>query len=129
MAEWSKAADLSSVIRTNAWVRTPLVVFFCDLYKISFDIFILISFIITREWCSWLSRQLYTLKVPGSSPGLRSFVGFIAECFNYTMSDNNIIPHGVVGNISACHADARGSIPRLGVFFSTRTTKVNLKQK
>ncbi len=25
---------------------------------------------------------------------------------------------GVVGNISACHADARGSIPRLGVFFS-----------
>ena len=27
MAEWSKAADLSSVIRTNAWVRTPLVVF------------------------------------------------------------------------------------------------------
>ena len=23
---------------------------------------------------------------------------------------------GVVGNISACHADARGSIPRLGVF-------------
>ena len=24
---------------------------------------------------------------------------------------------GVVGNISACHADARGSIPRLGVFF------------
>ena len=21
-------------------------------------------------------------------------------------------PHGVVGNISACHADARGSIPR-----------------
>ena len=22
---------------------------------------------------------------------------------------------GVVGNISACHADARGSIPRLGV--------------
>ena len=24
---------------------------------------------------------------------------------------------GVVGNISACHADARGSIPRSGVFF------------
>ena len=25
------------------------------------------------------------------------------------------IRHGVVGNISACHADARGSIPRVGV--------------
>ena len=25
--------------------------------------------------------------------------------------------YGVVGNISACHADARGSIPRFGVFF------------
>ena len=27
------------------------------------------------------------------------------------------IRYGVVGNISACHADARGSIPRFGVFF------------
>ena len=26
------------------------------------------------------------------------------------------IRHGVVGNISACHAEARGSIPRVGVF-------------
>ena len=25
-----------------------------------------------------------------------------------------MIRHGVVGNISACHADARGSIPRVG---------------
>ena len=32
---------------------------------------------------------------------------------------NPVVPYflvGVVGNISACHADARGSIPRLGVF-------------
>ena len=28
--------------------------------------------------------------------------------------------YGVVGNISACHADARGSIPRFGVFFFRR---------
>ena len=27
------------------------------------------------------------------------------------------IRYGVVGNISACHADARGSIPRFGVLF------------
>ena len=26
-----------------------------------------------------------------------------------------LVRHGVVGNISACHADARGSIPRDGV--------------
>ena len=32
---------------------------------------------------------------------------------------NPVVPFlvGVVGNISACHADARGSIPRLGVIF------------
>ena len=29
---------------------------------------------------------------------------------------NRFIRHGVVGNISACHADARGSIPRDGAF-------------
>ena len=28
-----------------------------------------------------------------------------------------LIRYGVVGNISACHADARGSIPRFGVIF------------
>ena len=27
------------------------------------------------------------------------------------------VRHGVVGNISACHADARGSIPRAGAYF------------
>ena len=27
------------------------------------------------------------------------------------------VRHGVVGNISACHADARGSIPRDGAYF------------
>ena len=27
------------------------------------------------------------------------------------------VRYGVVGNISACHADARGSIPRFGVLF------------
>ena len=28
------------------------------------------------------------------------------------------IRYGVVGNISACHADARGSIPRFGVYIT-----------
>ena len=31
--------------------------------------------------------------------------------------------YGVVGNISACHADARGSIPRFGVFFFRRAQR------
>ena len=31
-----------------------------------------------------------------------------------------MIRHGVVGNISACHADARGSIPRDGAFLFLR---------
>ena len=37
------------------------------------------------------------------------------------------VRYGVVGNISACHADARGSIPRFGVvlfYFVHLTTKV-----
>ena len=40
---------------------------------------------------------------------------------------NPDIRYGVVGNISACHADARGSIPRFGVvlfYFVHLTTKV-----
>ena len=35
----------------------------------------------------------------------------------FTVSNNIFFLVGVVGNISACHADARGSIPRLGVSF------------
>ena len=35
---------------------------------------------------------------------------------------------GVVGNISACHADARGSIPRLGVFLPLVFSKLLSKK-
>ena len=50
--------------------------------------------------------------------------------FGNTFSTFNIIYFlvGVVGNISACHADARGSIPRLGVFFSKKIGK-KIRQK
>ena len=37
--------------------------------------------------------------------------------------------YGVVGNISACHADARGSIPRFGVvlfFFLNEKIKIKI---
>ena len=33
------------------------------------------------------------------------------------------IRDGVVGNISACHADARGSIPRRGGFMQLRSIR------
>ena len=33
------------------------------------------------------------------------------------LAGGSTVRHGVVGNISACHADARGSIPRDGVYF------------
>ena len=33
-----------------------------------------------------------------------------------SLEADSFVRHGVVGNISACHADARGSIPRFGVF-------------
>ena len=34
-----------------------------------------------------------------------------------SLEAGQIVRYGVVGNISACHADARGSIPRFGAFF------------
>ena len=45
---------------------------------------------------------------------------------------NPVVPSflvGVVGNISACHADARGSIPRLGVFFFSPKITVKYTSK
>ena len=39
----------------------------------------------------------------------------LAPRTGYTFVPLLSIRYGVVGNISACHADARGSIPRIGV--------------
>ena len=39
--------------------------------------------------------------------------------------EHYIIPHGVVGNISACHADARGSIPRGEDFLDNNVVQTN----
>ena len=52
---------------------------------------------------------------------------FVVFCFSFgplclcTPGQSNLFLVGVVGNISACHADARGSIPRLGVFLHVKT--------
>ena len=53
-------------------------------------------------------------------------LAFIAQLAEHALSKRKVtssilvegflIRYGVVGNISACHADARGSIPRFGVF-------------
>ena len=52
---------------------------------------------------------------------------FIAQLAEHALSkrkvtssilvEGSLIRYGVVGNISACHADAQGSIPCFGVFF------------
>ena len=58
--------------------------------------------------------------------GRRPCIAFIAQLAEHALSkrkvtssilvEGSLIRYGVVGNISACHADARGSIPRFGVF-------------
>jgi hypothetical protein len=56
-----------------------------------------------RQYASlaqWLAHQTSNLGVAGSSPARGNCKLFFR--------------HGVVGNISACHADTRGSIPRAG---------------
>ena len=53
MAEWSKALDLSSSIRKNAWVRTPL-----EAYR----------FVRESSWPNWIRRETTNLEIEGSSP-------------------------------------------------------------
>ena len=68
-------------------------------------------------WCNWLA--LWTL-----NPAIRVQIPvgpFAAHRGNRSIrmrypTPKRVILVGVVGNISACHADARGSIPRRGAF-------------
>ncbi len=46
--------------------------------------------------------------------------------FFYIHLQKQNIRDGVVGNISACHADARGSIPRRGEKFKMKDTLAEL---
>ena len=57
MAEWSKALDLSSSIRKNAWVRTPLEASILggSVTKMS-------------SWPNWIRRETTNLEIGGSSP-------------------------------------------------------------
>ena len=68
-------------------------------------------------WCNWLA--LWTL-----NPAIRVQIpvgpfaahrGDRSSRLRYS-TPKRVILVGVVGNISACHADARGSIPRRGAF-------------
>jgi hypothetical protein len=82
----------------------------------------------------WIAHRTSNPGVAGSSPAqgkkkekIYIYIFFCFVCFNsiciyihiyiyiYIYTKQNI-RDGVVGNISACHADARGSIPRRGVY-------------
>ena len=56
----------------------------------------------------WIAHWTSNPEVAGSNP-VKSAAHNNFSIRNITFRD------GVVGNISACHADARGSIPRRGV--------------
>ena len=60
MAEWSKALDLSSSIRKNAWVRTPLEALFCLQGPKQFTH--------PSSWPNWIRRETTNLEIEGSSP-------------------------------------------------------------
>ena len=61
----------------------------------------------------WIAHWTSNPEVAGSNP-VKS-VSFVVS---------KIIRDGVVGNISACHADARGSIPRRGVLYTHTYTHI-----
>ena len=56
----------------------------------------------------WLGRLFPEQEIEGSNPSGDVFDGPTCQ---------SCIPVGVVGNIRACHARARGSIPRSGAHF------------
>ena len=60
---------------------------------------------------SMVRIRAFQARGPGSIPGRRMSCVFCFVSLIYIFRD------GVVGNISACHADARGSIPRSGVLY------------
>ena len=77
----------------------------------------------------WIAHWTSNPGVAGSSPAQGVYFKYIFFVFFFCwvrklfyfvkvlfiLKDQQIIRVGVVGNISACHADARGSIPRRGV--------------
>ena len=63
----------------------------------------------------WIAHWTSNPEVAGSNP-VKS-VSFVKS---------KIIRDGVVGNISACHADARGSIPRRGVLYTRTHTHTHI---
>ena len=68
-----------------------------------------------------VERSAVNRQVLGSIPSGGALFFTVLQCGHrftlcYTLRVQVFLV-GVVGNISACHADARGSIPRLGAFF------------
>ena len=79
------------------------------------------------------ARRIPDPKVGGSNPSslillIGAFLAQMVERWPFKPMVVGSIPTegvpllvGVVGNISACHADARGSIPRRGAFWTFNT--------
>ncbi len=65
----------------------------------------------------WIAHRTSNPGVAGSSPAQGKTHVFFFFFFFYIHLQKQNIRDGVVGNISACHADARGSIPRRGEKF------------
>ena len=75
----------------------------------------------------WIAHWTSNPEVAGSNPvkSVSVFIIFLKFTLRTTTQPNHIITFrdGVVGNISACHADARGSIPRRGGFMQLRSIR------
>ena len=85
------------------------------------------------------ARRIPDPKVGGSNPSslillIGAFLAQMVERWPFKPMVVGSIPTegapllvGVVGNISACHADARGSIPRRGAFLATGRTGARIR--
>ena len=71
---------------------------------------------VLRSGMPWESRVSYGIQ-PGVLAQSEACVLSKHEVLGSKPRYSKALRYGVVGNISACHADARGSIPRFGVVF------------
>ena len=86
--------------------------------------------------CVWVlssavEHRIADPQVTGSIPVVPSFCGLGGGSDRRPgamgwESARRVILVGVVGNISACHADARGSIPRRGAFWNGAAPNLGL---
>ena len=64
--------------------------------------------------CVWNDCEHTKLVISRLRVQVSSVLTWSTSKANHIVLTIYIVRHGVVGNISACHADTRGSIPRVG---------------